>query len=146
PPEPVITEPVVPAPEPNDVPEQELGRVSESETDAADDDAQQPDNMFVAKEGRWGSGGVRIDQVTLEGDHGPAHVFHTGERMTIRMHVSAPVEVDDFAFGISIFSNDGVCCYGTNTHIEEMMSESLEGDATVSFVIDRLALVGGTYK
>ena len=149
PPEPVVTEPVATAPEPNDVPEQEPGRVSEvgaeTETDAADDDTQ-PDNMFVAKEGRWGSGGVRIDQVTLEGDHGPAHVFHTGERMTIRMQVSAPVEVDDFAFGISIFSNDGVCCYGTNTHIEEMTSESLEGDATVSFVIDRLDLVGGTYK
>jgi len=62
------------------------------------------------------------------------------------MQVSAPVEVDDFAFGISIFSTDGVCCYGTNTHIEEMISESLEGNATVSFVIDRLDLVGGTYK
>ncbi len=118
---------------------------SESETESADEDAQ-PDNMFVAKEGRWGSGGVRIEQVTLEGDHGPAHVFHTGERMTIRMRVNAPQEVDDFAFGISIFSGDGVCCYGTNTHIEEMTSRWLQGEATVLFVIDQLDLVGGTYK
>jgi ABC-type polysaccharide/polyol phosphate transport system ATPase subunit len=145
PPEPVVTEPVEPEPAAGPASESEPESDEATDTDAADDDAQ-PDNMFVAKEGRWGSGGVRINRVTLEGDHGPAHVFHTGERLTIRMQVSAPIEVDDFAFGISIFSNDGVCCYGTNTHIEEMTSRSLKGEATVSFVIDRLDLVGGTYK
>ena len=154
-PEVVAVEPVEAAPEPDIVPEPEPEAEPEpepepepeatSDAESEDDDAQ-PDDMFVAKEGRWGSGGVRIDQVTLEGDHGPAHVFHTGERLTIRMQVHAPIEVDDFAFGISIFSNDGVCCYGTNTHIEEMKSKSLQGDATVSFVIDQLDLVGGTYK
>ena len=134
----VVSEAVVPS-------ESETETKSEPEPDAEDDDAQ-PSDMFVAKEGRWGSGGVRIDSVTLEGDHGAAHVFHTGERMTIRMQVSAPLAIDDFAFGISIFSGDGVCCYGTNTHIEEMTSASLQGEATVCFVIDQLDLVGGTYK
>jgi ABC-type polysaccharide/polyol phosphate transport system ATPase subunit len=148
-PEVVAVEPVEAAPEPDIVPEPEPEAEPEpkatSDAEPEEDDAQ-PDDMFVAKEGRWGSGGVRIDQVTLEGDHGPAHVFHTGERLMIRMQVHAPIEVDDFAFGISIFSNDGVCCYGTNTHIEEMKSKSLQGDASVSFVIDQLDLVGGTYK
>ena len=105
-----------------------------------------PADMFAAKEGRWGSGAVRIEKVTLEGDHGPAHVFHTGDPMTIRMRISAAHPVDDFAFGVSIFSNDGVCCYGTNTDIEEMESESFEGDGEVLFEIERLDLVEGTYK
>ena len=39
-----------------------------------------------------------------------------------------------------------MCCYGTNTDIENMTSESLEGDAEVAFVIERLDLVQGTYK
>ena len=143
--------PVEPAPEavpePDPIPEDESEPEAKNDTDSdEEDDEAQPADMFVAKEGRWGSGGVRIDQVTLEGDHGAAHVFHTGERMTIRMQVSAPIAVDDFAFGISIFSGDGVCCYGTNTHIEEMTSKSLQGQATVCFVIDQLDLVGGTYK
>ena len=116
-----------------------------SETEAADDD-EPPANMFAAKEGRWGSGAVQIEQVTLEGDRGPAHVFHTGEPMTIRMRISAAHPVDDFAFGVSIFSTDGVCCYGTNTDIEEMKSESLEGEGEVVFAIERLDLVEGTYK
>jgi ABC-type polysaccharide/polyol phosphate transport system ATPase subunit len=109
-------------------------------------DAEPPADMFMAKEGRWGSGVVRIDQVTLEGDDGPAHVFHNGDPMTIRMRVRAAHPVEDFAFGISIFSTDGVCCYGTNTNIEEFVSTSLEGEGEVAFAIDRLDLVEGTYK
>ena len=105
-----------------------------------------PANMFTAKAGRWGPGTVRIEQVTLEGKHGPAHVFHTGERMIIRMQTVAEKMVDDFAFGISIFSTDGVCCYGTNTYIEDLESESFQGAGEVSFAIDQLDLVEGTYK
>jgi hypothetical protein len=102
--------------------------------------------MFAAKEGRWGSGAVRIQQVTLEGPGGPAHVFHTGDPMTIRMRISAAEPVDDFAFGVSIFTPDGICCYGTNTDLEEMRSKSLQGDGEVVFAIKRLELVQGTYK
>ena len=116
-----------------------------SAAEAADDD-EAPADMFAAKEGRWGSGAVRIEKVTLEGDRGSAHVFHTGDPMTIRMRISAAQPVDDFAFGVSIFSIDGVCCYGTNTDIEEMESESLEGEGEVVFAIERLDLVEGTYK
>ena len=105
-----------------------------------------PADMFSAKEGRWGSGAVRIRQVTLEGPGGPAHLFHTGDPMTIRMQITASDPVDDFAFGVSIFTPDGICCYGTNTDIEEMRSKFFHGDAEVVFAIDRLDLVQGTYK
>ncbi len=66
--------------------------------------------------------------------------------MTIRMRVVADRPVADFAFGVSIFSTDGVCCYGTNTHIEEMEPEGLDGAGEAAFAIDRLDLVAGTYK
>ena len=102
--------------------------------------------MFQAREGRWGSGAVRIERVTLEGRQGVARVFQSGEPMTVRMRVAADRPVADFAFGISIFSTDGVCCYGTNTHLEELEPDRLGGDGEVAFVIDRLDLVAGTYK
>ena len=102
--------------------------------------------MFQAREGRWGSGTVRIERVTLEGRHGAAHVFQSGEPMTVRMRVVAERPVADFAFGVSIFSTEGVCCYGTNTHLEELEPTRLDGDGEVAFVIDRLDLVAGTYK
>lgn len=107
---------------------------------------QPPPDMFKAREGRWGAGTVRIEQVTLEGRRGVAHVFHGDEPMTIRMRVSADRPVTDFAFGISIFSADGVCCYGTNTHLEALEPDRFDGAGEVAFVIERLDLVGGTYK
>jgi len=39
-----------------------------------------------------------------------------------------------------------VCCYGTNTFLEEMDPEQLTGDADATFAIDGLDLVEGTYK
>ena len=105
-----------------------------------------PDDMFRATAGRWGSGPVKIVDVSLEGDAGPMHVFHSGDRMLVRMRVSAPEAVDDFVFGISIFSAEGVCCYGTNTDIEELRADTMAGDGEVVFIIDRLDLVEGTYK
>ena len=105
------------------------------------------DNMFQATEGRWGSREVEIVQVVmLDNDQQPSFVFHTGDAMSIRVTVRAANPVDDFVFGIGLFNADGVCCYGTNTYLEEMNPERLAGDADVTFAIDGLDLVEGTYK
>ena len=49
-------------------------------------------------------------------------------------------------FGVSLFNADGVCCYGTNTYLEEMEPSALDGEAEVTFAIESLDLVEGTYK
>ena len=105
-----------------------------------------PEDMFKAAAGRWGDGPVRIDDVLLEVEGGAAHLFHSGARLAIRMRVTAPEEVTDFVFGISIFNAAGVCCYGTNTDIERYRPVALSGAGEVVFVIDSLDLVEGTYK
>jgi lipopolysaccharide transport system ATP-binding protein len=111
------------------------------------DAGQAPDDMFRATEGRWGSREVEISGVELIGQDGePAHVFHSGEPVRIRFDVSARQPVLDFAFGVGIFNAEGLCCYGTNTGIEEMLGVRLEGEGHVEIVIDRLDLVEGTYK
>ena len=108
--------------------------------------AEEPPDMFSAAPGRWGSGTVKIVDVVLEGADGPAHVFRSGERVAIRMRVSAPEPMADFVFGVSVFNVAGVCCYGTNTDIEELRSDTMTGDGEVVFVVDSLDLVEGTYK
>jgi hypothetical protein len=80
----------------------------------------------------------------VEGERG--HVFHTGGPLNIRIRLRAPVPVDDFVVGIGLFNAEGVCCYGTNTNLEEYQSERLHGDAEATFMIDSLDLVEGTYK
>jgi hypothetical protein len=90
---------------------------------------------------------VEITDVALAGADGQtAHVFQSGERLDLRIRLRAPVAVDDFVVGVGIFNAEGVCCYGTNTTVEELLPERLVGDAEAVFSIESLDLVEGTYK
>jgi len=107
---------------------------------------QGPRDGFQAPAGRWGSREVEITGVRLiGGDDHASHLFHTGAPVTIRIDVRAAAPVDDFAFGIAIFNAEGVCCYGTNTAIEELTSDRFQGAGSVSFVVESLDLTEGTY-
>jgi ABC-type polysaccharide/polyol phosphate transport system ATPase subunit len=106
-----------------------------------------PPDMFRATAGRWGSREVEIADVTFSGADGVAtRVFHCGETMTIRLLVQARAPITDFAFGVGIFNAEGICCYGTNTEVEEYVPQLLSGEGEVRFRIESLDLVGGTYK
>jgi ABC-type polysaccharide/polyol phosphate transport system ATPase subunit len=104
-------------------------------------------NMFEAVEGRWGSREIEITDVALLDQSGQrSFVFHSGDPMSVRLAITAHAPAADFVFGLSLFNADGVCCYGTNTFIEEMDPERLEGQAEVTLSIESLDLVEGTYK
>jgi ABC-type polysaccharide/polyol phosphate transport system ATPase subunit len=104
-------------------------------------------DMSKAVEGRWGSREVEITDVVLLGPDGePSFVFHSGDAMSVRLKVRANPPTDDFVFGIGLFNAEGVCCYGTNTYLEEMNPDRLAGEAEATFAIDSLDLVEGTYK
>jgi hypothetical protein len=104
-------------------------------------------DMFQAVEGRWGSRQVEITEVTLlDGKGQPSFVFHSSDPLSVQLKIVAHVDATDFVFGVSLFNAEGVCCYGTNTFIEQMDPETLTGESTVTFSIDSLELVEGTYK
>jgi len=109
--------------------------------------AEAPADMFRATEGRWGSREVEITDVLLTSDDGErGHVFQSGSRLDIRIRLRAPIAINDFVIGIGIFNAEGVCCYGTNTSLEDLKGERIFGDAEATFIIDSLDLVEGTYK
>jgi ABC-type polysaccharide/polyol phosphate transport system ATPase subunit len=106
-----------------------------------------PSDMFRAAEGRWGSREIEIVDVSLIGGDGErAHVFHSGEPLHVKLRLRAPVAMEDFVLGVGIFNAEGVCCYGTNTDIEEFRAQRIFGDAEAVFSIESLDLVEGTYK
>ncbi len=106
-----------------------------------------PANMFKATEGRWGSREIEIVEVLLVANDGEAgHVFHAGDPVEIRLKVRAHQPIRDFVFGFGLFNADGVCCYGTNTGLEELESAEISGEGEVRFQIESLDLVEGTYK
>jgi ABC-type polysaccharide/polyol phosphate transport system ATPase subunit len=109
--------------------------------------APDPPDMFKAAEGRWGTREAEIVAVQfLRADGTAAHVFQSGDGVDIRLNVRAHQRLTDFVVGIGIFNAAGVCCYGTNTSIEGAEPHELSGDAEVTFHVDRLDLIEGTYK
>jgi ABC-type polysaccharide/polyol phosphate transport system ATPase subunit len=107
----------------------------------------QPADMFAASEGRWGSREVEIAEVRLLGADGtPRQVFQSGEPATLELVVRSHEAVEDVVFGVGIFNGDGVCCYGTNTDIEELEFAGFSGEQRVRFRIASLDMVEGTYK
>jgi ABC-type polysaccharide/polyol phosphate transport system ATPase subunit len=104
-------------------------------------------NPAPSTEGRWGAREIEIVDVAFLDKAGePGFVFHSGEPLSIRMAIRARQPSDDFVFGVGLFNADGVCCYGTNTALEEMTAEQMTGDGEVTFAIESLDLVEGTYK
>jgi ABC-type polysaccharide/polyol phosphate transport system ATPase subunit len=116
-----------------------------------DHTAEQPvdptSNMFQATEGRWGSREVEITDVAfLDREGRPSFVFHSGDPIAVRIKLRAAQPVADFVFGFGLFNADGVCCYGTNTYLEELNPQQLSGEAEATFSIESLDLVEGTHK
>jgi hypothetical protein len=106
-----------------------------------------PADMFRATEGRWGSREVEITDVMLAAADGArAHLFQSGDRLDVRIRMRAPLAIHDVVIGVGIFNAEGVCCYGTNTSLEELKLVRIFGDAEAVFTIESLDLVEGTYK
>jgi ABC-type polysaccharide/polyol phosphate transport system ATPase subunit len=106
-----------------------------------------PKDGFKADEGRWGTREIEITSVSISGpDREAGHVFQSGDAIEVRMEVTAKEKITDFVFGLGLFNADNVCVYGTNTNLEEFQPTEIDGDAVVTFRIDKLDLVEGTYR
>ncbi len=98
------------------------------------------------RENRWGKREIELSRVVLKNTRGEEkHVFSPEDGMLIEMDVVAHEPADDFAFGIGVFNSQGVCCYGTNTILEDYEAVSIRGEGKAVCRIDRLDLVNGTY-
>ncbi len=106
----------------------------------------EPVSAFARDRGRWGSREIEIHEVALLGQEGaPRHVFGSGEAVTVCLKIKSTGTLRDFVFGIAIFNAQGVCCYGTNTQLEQLVPKELSGSGEVRLAIDRLDLVEGSY-
>ncbi|HYM26050.1 MAG TPA: Wzt carbohydrate-binding domain-containing protein [Vicinamibacterales bacterium] len=125
----------------------DAAKAVETHGDSSASSAVEPAPAAATPEGRWGSREIEIVDVAFLDRSGEAgFVFHSGDPVSIRMKVRARQPVEDFVFGVGLFNADGVCCYGTNTGLEEMTPERISGDGEVTFAIESLDLVEGTYK
>lgn len=110
------------------------------------DGAGQEDNSSDQKPRRWGNGMVEISAVKMVSQDGiENYSYECGQSSTIVMHYTVHHEVDDLVFGIGIFRDDGVHCYGTNTDIEHFEIDAIPLAGKVECKIQNLYLLEGRY-
>jgi len=95
---------------------------------------------------RWGSREAEITSVRMLDDKGEERYhFGIGESVRFELSVRANEKLDDFVFGIAVSTPRGVECWGTNTGIEGLKSESFEGEGKVTIHCPDLRLGAGEY-
>ncbi len=101
----------------------------------------------VLEEERWGSGEIVLKRVALtDADGGDLIALGPATPVTIDIDVEVRAPQEDFVFGVGIYHADGTCVYGTNTDLEGLSAERLDGNSRVRFIMPSLDLVAGTYR
>ena len=95
---------------------------------------------------RWGTGEVEIVSISfLDGQGEERHVFKVGEPWTVRLHYRASRRVENLVFGLAVHRNDGAHVCGPNTKFAGLDIPFVEGEGDVSYHVERLPLMEGTY-
>ncbi|MBM4466541.1 MAG: ABC transporter ATP-binding protein, partial [Chloroflexi bacterium] len=95
---------------------------------------------------RWGTRDVEISAVRIRNAASEeAYLFESGEAVTIEIAYRVHRPVEEPVFGIGIYRNDGVWCYGTNTDIEGIPTAGLSDQGVVRILFPSLPLLEGSY-
>jgi ABC-type polysaccharide/polyol phosphate transport system ATPase subunit len=95
---------------------------------------------------RWGDRSAIITACRLLDRTGvERYAYQTGEELTIEIEGTPQRNLDDFVFGIGLFTTEDLCIHGTNTDIEGYMPERFDGPAKVRITLPSCTLGAGTY-
>lgn len=127
----------------------EIRNQQKNEQVEADEANKSEENSFIAEkmENHSGSGEVRIQNATLlDKDEKICGVFRTSSdiRLIIRYDVFKAIEKANI--GVSIWRNDGVCCYGVSTRQDDIDFFSLNKSGKVELNFPQIRLLSGKYN
>ncbi|WP_172119765.1 ABC transporter ATP-binding protein [Actinomyces faecalis] len=96
---------------------------------------------------RFGSGEAQIERIEVLDARGrPAHGFHVGEEMTLRLHYRAHEELCKPVFGVSVDTKDGQVVWGLHgLDAGFQPARILPGEGSVDVHIPKLMLRPNTY-
>lgn len=97
---------------------------------------------------KWGTKEIDIYDVKMVDLNGKEKsVFVVGEPAEIKIYYKKQKPFKDIVFGISIHTEDGLTCYGTNTYLDKIRLKynDLSDNGYISIFIKELNLIEGTY-
>jgi lipopolysaccharide transport system ATP-binding protein len=98
------------------------------------------------EEGRWGSGEVQIERITLEDANGDTCLsVRCGEPVTVVISYRALQRVERPVFGLAFFRNDGLHLSGSNTHLGQLDLPYVAGCGQVRYEMPTMPFLAGSY-
>ena len=92
-----------------------------AETHKSSDASSEAPAELPATNKRWGSRDVVFEKVAITDERGQESTrIESGKPFSIAMYYRVDRPVEDVAFGIAIYRNDGMRCYGTNTDVDHL--------------------------
>ncbi len=132
----------------NHVAEKEEARARfEAEQAAQEQGGSEAADNQAAQKDRWGTGRVRITDVTpcdVQGN--PAITFRTGETLRIRLRYQTEGRVEAPVFGLAIHHQNGTHICGPNTHFGGLEIAEIAGTGEVVYTVPALPLLEGAYQ
>ncbi|MFZ3171867.1 MAG: ABC transporter ATP-binding protein [Carboxydocellales bacterium] len=126
-----------------EVPQIELGS---TEVDTNNQEIVQNSEEIDKNQDRWGTKEIEITEVKMFSSQlVEKYLFETGESIEILIYYKVNMNVEEPVFGIGFIRNDGLQCYGTNTHIDKMKICNLDTKGCIKFKIGSLDLLEGQY-
>jgi ABC-2 type transport system ATP-binding protein len=96
---------------------------------------------------RWGNHDIKFTSVMLTDESGnQKDAFETGESMNIEIKYKVNKPIENPVFGMAIFRNDDVLCYGTNTHVDRIDISEMNQNGVVKFQAENNNLLAGEYS
>lgn len=97
---------------------------------------------------RWGNKDIIVSKVEMVDKAGNVKSnFKCGEEVTVRIYYERNNKnTKKPVFGIGVFRNDGVHCYGTNTFIDRVEDLDIKDKGIMECFIKQLLLIRGQYS
>jgi ABC-type polysaccharide/polyol phosphate transport system ATPase subunit len=109
-------------------------------------DGARPSTSEEERPRRWGDRSAEITGCRLlDASGAERYAFRTGESVTVEIDVVPRRPLDDFVFGIGLFTPEDHCVHGTNTDVDGLVAGMLDAPATVRVTLPRCDLGAGTY-
>ncbi|WKV08522.2 ABC transporter ATP-binding protein [Thermoanaerobacterium sp. CMT5567-10] len=132
---------------PRDVIRSYLDFLAERDNKKALNDKEKSSKADIKQEHAIGTGEIRITDVKLLDATGEEkNTFVTGDEAIIKISYKRNSDVgNDVVFGMAVYNNNGLNCFGTNTHLDNINIEELKSEGEVLFRIKELNLLDGEY-
>ena len=96
--------------------------------------------------GRWGDKQIEITNVKLLDRFEKEQLtFTSGDLIKIQIFYNSPKIIEEPVFGISIHSEEGLHCFGTNTELKNFSIDSVEGIGQIDLILEKIPMIEGKY-